>query len=91
MKKTVKLIVTGLVQGVSLRYYTDQEAQRRKLNGYIRNLPTGAVEIVAVGEEEELKDFIVWLKTNPGASQIERNEETWSTKTDKYQDFTIQY
>lgn len=91
MKKAVKLIVYGLVQGVGLRYNIYREAQQLKLTGYVQNLPDGTVGAVAEGTEEKLKSFIDWLKASPGASQVEKVKEDWSQKDSNYQDFTIHY
>ena len=44
--------ISGKVQGVCFRAYTEQEAQRLGLQGWVRNLPDGRVEGVFEGEEE---------------------------------------
>ena len=48
---TAKLFtVRGRVQGVGFRYFVLREAQARGLAGWVRNLPDGAVEVLAAGE-----------------------------------------
>jgi len=48
----------GQVQGVGFRYTARELASDFALNGYVRNLPTGAVELVAEGEAEEVESFL---------------------------------
>ena len=59
MTKQVHIIVNGVVQGVSFRAYAREAARALGVRGYVRNLPTGAVEIVAEGDEEALRRLVV--------------------------------
>ena len=45
-EKRVHVYISGIVQGVSFRYYTMQEAIRSVETGWVRNLPDGRVEAV---------------------------------------------
>jgi acylphosphatase len=49
---------SGRVQGVGFRYATHTIARRYQIAGYVRNLPTGGVELVAEGEPRELDSFL---------------------------------
>ncbi len=50
MKKArAHVLISGRVQGVSFRYYTMEEARRRSLTGWVRNLWDGRVEAVFRG------------------------------------------
>ncbi len=46
-----RFVVSGRVQGVGFRYFVMREAEALRLAGWVRNLPTGDVEVVAAGEE----------------------------------------
>ena len=46
MRKTVHVIVSGRVQGVGYRAFTEREAKRTGLDGWVRNRADGAVEAV---------------------------------------------
>jgi acylphosphatase len=48
----------GRVQGVGFRYTTQTIARRYEVNGYVRNLPDGRVELVAEGDSHELDAFL---------------------------------
>ncbi len=59
-ERAVKFIVSGRVQGVWFRVGTQLTAQRLGLKGYVRNLPSGQVECVAVGDSSAVQGLIVW-------------------------------
>ncbi len=40
-----KFIVSGLVQGVGFRFFTQRSAARHQVLGYVQNLPDGKVEV----------------------------------------------
>ena len=54
------LFITGRVQGVFFRACTREEAQKRKLTGWVKNLYDGRVEAVFEGEEEAVQSMISW-------------------------------
>jgi acylphosphatase len=49
---------SGQVQGVGFRYTTQGLAAGHPVAGYVRNLPTGEVELVAEGEAEHVAAFL---------------------------------
>lgn len=53
----VLLVVHGFVQGVGYRAFVKGIAMRYSVNGYVRNLSDGSVEIYAEAEESTLKLF----------------------------------
>jgi acylphosphatase len=63
--KRMRLIVSGRVQGVCFRLYTVREASRLGLNGWVRNLRSGEVEVLAEGDEARLKDLEQWCRHGP--------------------------
>lgn len=65
MKKSVTIWLSGRVQGVNFRYYTQKAAIEHNIHGCVRNLPDGRVLIEAEGEEEQLQAFIGWCNQGP--------------------------
>ncbi len=62
MLRRVKLLVSGRVQGVYFRMFTQKKAKQLGINGYVRNLEDGRVEIVAEAESELLDKIIAQIK-----------------------------
>ena len=89
MKKRLRLKILGRVQGVSFRYYAEEEAKRLSLTGFINNLNDGTVESLAEGEEKDLKSFINWCYNGSPAAQVTNIKEIWSKATGEYEDFNI--
>jgi len=88
---SVHAIVYGYVQGVFFRAFVSQRASELGLTGYVRNLPQGAVEVLAEGEREKLEKLIGYLHIGPPAAKVEKVVTTWSGYTGKYADFSIRY
>ncbi len=53
-----KILFSGHVQGVGFRYTTYEIAGRFPINGYVKNLPDGRVELVTQGEANEIDHFV---------------------------------
>ena len=68
--KCIKVIVSGLVQGVNYRFFCNQNATDMNIKGYAKNLHNGDVEVVAKGEDGLIQDFIKILKIGPRASNV---------------------
>lgn len=66
--------VTGKVQGVSFRQYTNEEVQRLDLDGWVRNLPDGRVEILVEGEESAVRELEAWLSSGSPLAEVEAVE-----------------
>ena len=55
--KRIHATVKGKVQRVFYREFVRREAETLGVSGFARNLKDGNVEIVAEGEEKQLKEF----------------------------------
>jgi len=56
MKKVrFHLFISGRVQGVFFRDITKKKAQELAINGWVKNLPDGRVELVFEAEEDKAK------------------------------------
>jgi acylphosphatase len=87
--KQVHLYVRGRVQGVYFRASAQREAKRLGLTGWVKNRPDGSVEVLAEGEEEEVKEFIGWAHRGPGAARVDVVDVRWRGFTGDYPDFRI--
>lgn len=66
--------VSGKVQGVSFRQYTSEEAERLDLDGWVRNLPDGRVEVLVEGEESVVRELEAWLSIGSPLAEVEAVE-----------------
>ena len=66
MKPRLHIIIKGKVQSVSFRSEARFQARDAYLKGWVKNNPTGTVEIVAEGEEDDLKEFLRWCRCRSG-------------------------
>ena len=89
--KRVHLFVSGRVQGVFFRAHTRDLARRLGLNGFVRNLPDGRVEIVAEGEEEALRELISFAHHGPPLAQVTGLEVRWEDPSGEFSGFSIRY
>jgi acylphosphatase len=84
--------VYGLVQGVFFRTFTQQQATKLGLTGYVRNLPTEeAVEVWAEGDRAKLEMLIGYLKLGPPRARVTEVITNWSEYTGSYSGFGIRY
>ena len=67
---TLNIIVIGRVQGVGFRWFAREQAQDMEINGYVKNLPNGNVEILAQGREEQVWKLIDRLREGPAFAQV---------------------
>ena len=89
-KQARRFFVSGLVQGVGFRYFTQDVAERLHLSGYTRNLPDGRVEVYAIGTPEPLAKLRAALQRGPSfASVREVHEEPASIDSQYANEFTI--
>ena len=63
-------LVSGRVQGVAYRQHTDEQAQRLDLDGWVRNLDDGRVEVLFEGAEAAVSELASWLPAGPQAAQV---------------------
>lgn len=66
----IHCFVSGTVQGVFYRAFTQKRALALGLTGWTRNLLDGRVEVQAFGEKENLKQLQELLHQGPPAAQV---------------------
>lgn len=66
--------VSGRVQGVSFRQATAEQAERLGLDGWVRNLADGRVEVLFEGDEAAVAELASWLERGPEAADVTQLE-----------------
>ena len=89
--KKVHIFITGRVQGVFFRQSTRVMAIKNNVNGWVRNLDDGRVEIVAEGEKQNIDNLTNWCKTGPANSRVDEFELSEENYTDEFETFEVRY
>jgi acylphosphatase len=89
MRKQLNVFFTGHVQGVGFRYMTHSLSAQYDITGYVRNLMDGRVELLAEGEEEELREFMQSIQNSRIGEYIRERKEFWGDAKKQYQKFEI--
>lgn len=89
MVKRLRARVSGRVQGVGFRGFVALRAQRLQLRGYVCNLTEGGVEVVAEGDEHDLRNLLQVLEVGPPAAHVTNVQVSWAEPTGEFATFTV--
>ncbi len=89
MDKRMEAVVYGRVQGVSFRFFTEREANRLQLSGWVANQFDGTVRVVAEGPETQLDKFISFLHRGSPSAWVERVAIDWTEATGEFTGFKV--
>ncbi len=89
--RQLHVIVTGRVQGVGFRQSVVRQAQQSGIGGWVRNLPDGTVEVLAVGERDALDKLLNWLNQGPPGAYVIQVEAEWDITNQTFYTFDIRY
>jgi acylphosphatase len=81
-------IFRGRVQGVGFRYTAASTARQHPVQGYVRNLPDGSVELRAEGTRADLQSFVSAIQQEM-AGYIDDTKLNEQTATGEFRDFSI--
>lgn len=87
--RSVKILVSGRVQGVYFRLFTQNKAKHLAINGTVRNLPDGRVEIFAEADTLMIDKFIKWCSKGPVTARVDNIEVTELEPEFSYKSFDI--
>jgi acylphosphatase len=74
--RKVKILVSGRVQGVYFRLFTQNKAKHFAIKGSVKNLPDGRVEIIAEAGSLAIEKFIKWCHKGPITARVDHVEVT---------------
>ena len=69
--KVVHIFITGRVQGVSYRWWFQNEGEKRKLKGWVRNRTSNRVEAEIIGKKNNIDEMIEKCKIGPPLADVE--------------------
>jgi acylphosphatase len=85
------ILVSGWVQGVGFRYFARARAMVLGIKGYVRNLRSGQVEIVAEGQKSDLESFVHYLRRGPELSRVTDVKIREQPYSGRYHNFRVRY
>jgi len=86
----VHVRVSGQVQGVYYRAFTQERAIALGVKGWVRNVPGGGVEAVLEGERKQVGELLKSMKSGPTGSLV-LGMELSELEAKGYEDFEIEY
>ncbi len=87
----VHVRINGRVQGVGFRYATADEAARRRLVGWVRDLDAGGVEAVFQGHRGAVEDMLRWCRRGPPGAVVRDLKIDWDEPLEDLADFEIRH
>ena len=84
-----RIWVSGLVQGVAYRAFTQRTASLQGLCGGVRNLDDGRVAVEVEGERRTIESLIASLRSGPPMARVQDVQVQWEAPTNRYHDFQI--
>jgi acylphosphatase len=70
-----QVTIRGRVQGVGYRYWVEQQATARGLEGWVRNRRDGSVEALFAGSADVVSDMIALCRRGPSSARVDAVRE----------------
>ena len=87
--KRLRALVKGRVQGIGYRWFVRDTARALKINGWVKNLDDGNVEISAEGPKEKLDEFLSAISKHIYAAISSIESEWEEADKGRYKNFDI--
>lgn len=87
----IHILLNGEVQGVFFRSEMRDEAEKRSVTGWVRNLRDGRVEAVFEGEEAKVKEIVAYCRTGPKRAKVTNLNVAWEVYTGKFDRFEVKH
>lgn len=91
MIKRLECQIFGRVQGTLLRDSTRRRARGLGLVGFVVNNSDGTVTAMAEGEENDLKQLLIYLHKGTPLARVDRIDENWTEPIGEFKNFEIRY
>lgn len=87
----MQVFYEGNVQGVGFRWSVRNIAKGFDVTGSVRNLPDGRVELLATGEEDEVRAFLDAILESELRGHIRKQNEAPLTNPPPFRGFEIRH
>jgi acylphosphatase len=89
--ETVRVTISGRVQGVCFRMETERAAEKYSVNGWVRNRRDGTVEALLQGDSRAVDDMLKWCGQGPPLAIVTKVEVIDEPFQEGLTDFIIRY
>jgi acylphosphatase len=83
--------VSGDVRDFSFQYFTKEKSNHLGLKGWVRDLPSGEVEVVFEGLEEKIREMVEWCKKGPTLFKNNKLRVEFSDFKGEFENFEIRH
>jgi acylphosphatase len=83
-KQAKRYLVSGMVQGVGFRFFTQAAAEKLHIGGFVKNLRDGRVEVFAVATPQQHQELRAVLERGPRFSSVTEVLEEPATPDRQY-------
>ena len=88
-KERLSVQITGRVQGVGFRNFTQMRARQLGVTGWVRNEPDGSVRLEAEGPRGALEDLQAAVQDGPRMARVETVDAEWTDATGEFEVFRV--
>lgn len=88
-KAAAEIYVSGRVQGVGYRFFTERVAHELYICGWSMNLPDGRVMLEIEGDKDKVERFVEELKKGPRMAVVAEVSVAWKPYQGKFKNFSI--
>jgi len=84
-----RLVISGRVQGVGFRYFTQDAAAREGVTGWVRNLADGRVEAYLEGESDSVTRVERAIRQGPRGARVDHVDVDTEEPSGAYSRFEV--
>ena len=85
-KQAKRYLVSGMVQGVGFRYFTQAAAEKLHIGGFVKNLRDGRVEVFAIATPQQHQELRAVLERGSRFSSVTEVLEEPAAPDGQYED-----
>ncbi|KKH94296.1 hypothetical protein EO95_14880 [Methanosarcina sp. 1.H.T.1A.1] len=89
MEKRAEIKVYGRVQKAGFRDFIDEIAFNLNLNGYVKNLDDGTVQVVCEGNEDAIRELLTKINITQYPIRVENIDVVYKKPTGEYTAFEL--
>ncbi len=89
--QALRWLVSGHVQGVGFRWFVLRAARACGVEGDVRNLRDGRVEVRVRGTAPNMERLLEEIRQGPSSSRVDRVEETVLDEDVTFHGFDVRY